>query len=183
MKFKNLLSEIKNDKKNYLPNSIKRRLYYYLSKNNNIYTYRVIKWYRIKKYFENNKKSIYNLLILLLVNSRVNYLSRKYSLELTTNFGKNMKIYHNNVVCNKASTIGNNVKFHGNNCLGGKNSKQNFDSPTIGNNVDIGFGAIIIGKINVGDNVIIGAGSIVTKSIPDNSIVAGNPAKIIGKVQ
>ena len=36
--------------------------------------------------------------------------------------------------------------------------------------------------VSVGDNVIIGAGAIVTKSIPGGNIVAGNPAKIIGKV-
>lgn len=51
--------------------------------------------------------------------------------------------------------------------------------PIIGDNVNIGAGAIIIGKIQIGNNVTIGAGSVVVKSVPDNCIIAGNPAKII----
>jgi acetyltransferase-like isoleucine patch superfamily enzyme len=41
-------------------------------------------------------------------------------------------------------------------------------------------GSIVIGGVTIGENSIVAAGSIVTKSIPDNSIVAGIPAKIIG---
>src|SRR5690606_13272239 len=51
--------------------------------------------------------------------------------------------------------------------------------PVIGNNVSIYTGAIIIGDISIGNNCVIGAGSVVTKSIPDNCVVVGNPAKII----
>lgn len=49
----------------------------------------------------------------------------------------------------------------------------------IGNNVFIGARSTILYGVNIGNNVIIGAGSIVTKDIPDNSIVAGAPAKFI----
>lgn len=51
----------------------------------------------------------------------------------------------------------------------------------IGNNCFIGWGAIILPNIKIGNNCIIGAGTIVTRDIPDNSVVTGNPAKIIGK--
>jgi maltose O-acetyltransferase len=47
----------------------------------------------------------------------------------------------------------------------------------IGDNVFIGAGSIILPNVKIGNNVIIGAGSIVTKDVPDNSLVAGNPAK------
>lgn len=50
---------------------------------------------------------------------------------------------------------------------------------TIGNNVWIGGGAIIMPGVEIGDNVVIGAGSVVTKSIPADSIAAGNPCKVI----
>lgn len=49
----------------------------------------------------------------------------------------------------------------------------------IGNNVFIGNNAILMPGIEIGNNCVIGAGSVVTKSIPDNSVAAGNPAKII----
>lgn len=49
----------------------------------------------------------------------------------------------------------------------------------IGNNVFIGMNTTILKGVKVGDNVIIGAGSLVNKDIPNNMVVAGNPAKII----
>ena len=51
--------------------------------------------------------------------------------------------------------------------------------PTIGNNVKICAGAIVIGDVHIGDNSTIGAGAIVLKDVPDNCIVVGNPARII----
>lgn len=50
---------------------------------------------------------------------------------------------------------------------------------TIGNNVWIGAGAIILKGVTIGDNAIIGAGAVVTKDVQANTIVAGNPAKPI----
>lgn len=49
----------------------------------------------------------------------------------------------------------------------------------IGDNCFVGAGSTILCGVNIGDNVIIGAGSVVTKSIPSNSVVAGNPARVI----
>ncbi len=51
--------------------------------------------------------------------------------------------------------------------------------PTIGDNVTLGASVTIIGNIKVGNNVIVGAGSVVVKDVPDNCVVAGNPARII----
>ena len=52
----------------------------------------------------------------------------------------------------------------------------------IENNVWIGEGVVILPGVTVGENSIIGANSVVTKSIPKNSIAAGNPAKIIREI-
>ena len=49
----------------------------------------------------------------------------------------------------------------------------------IGKNCFIAVNSIILPGINIGDEVIVGAGSVVTKDIPSNCIVAGNPARII----
>jgi len=49
----------------------------------------------------------------------------------------------------------------------------------VGNHCVIGTGAIILSGIKIGNNCVVGAGSVVTKDILDNTIVAGNPARII----
>jgi len=49
---------------------------------------------------------------------------------------------------------------------------------TIGNNVWIGGGAIIMPGVKIGDNVVIGAGSVVTKDIPSNKVAYGNPCRV-----
>ena len=54
-----------------------------------------------------------------------------------------------------------------------------FGKIKIHNNVYIGNGTMILPGVIIGNNVVIGAGSIVTKSIPDNVVVAGNPARIV----
>ena len=53
---------------------------------------------------------------------------------------------------------------------------------TIGKNVWIGSGSIILPGVSIGDNSIIGAGSVVNKDIPENSIAVGNPCKVIKKI-
>lgn len=58
--------------------------------------------------------------------------------------------------------------------------RQLFRRVIIGNDVFIGVNSIILPGISIGNNVIVAAGSVVTKSIPDDSIVGGNPAKVIG---
>lgn len=45
----------------------------------------------------------------------------------------------------------------------------------------IGYNSVILCNVRIGNDVIVAAGSIVTKDIPDVSVVAGNPARIIGK--
>lgn len=50
---------------------------------------------------------------------------------------------------------------------------------SIGSNVWIGGGAIVLAGVTIGDNAVIGAGSVVTKDIPANSVAVGNPARVI----
>jgi acetyltransferase-like isoleucine patch superfamily enzyme len=53
----------------------------------------------------------------------------------------------------------------------------------VGNDVFVGFGAIILPGVEIGNRVIVGAGSVVTKSVPSGSVVAGNPARVIGSFE
>lgn len=51
--------------------------------------------------------------------------------------------------------------------------------PTFGDDVLIGANAVVIGDIKIGNNVKIGAGAVITKNVPDNCTVIGNPMRII----
>ena len=53
----------------------------------------------------------------------------------------------------------------------------------IGNNTFIGARALILPGVNIGDDCIVGAGSVVTKSVPNGSIIAGNPARVVKKIE
>ncbi|UTR12955.1 sugar O-acetyltransferase [Evansella sp. LMS18] len=65
-----------------------------------------------------------------------------------------------------------------------RNSGKEFAKPIrFGNNVWIGGSAVINPGVNVGDNVVIASGAVVTKGVPDNVVVGGNPAKIIKRLE
>ena len=95
------------------------------------------------------------------------------------NFGLGLKIYHyGSIIVNPKARVGCNCTIHGNCCIGSKGGED--VSPTIGDNVDIGQNAQILGDICIADDVIVGAGAVVVKSCPQKgSVLAGVPAKPI----
>ena len=85
--------------------------------------------------------------------------------------------------------VGGNVRIydHDFHCLDAAQRRTSDDSEhcvtkpvVLGNDVFIGAEVIILKGVTLGDRVIVGAGSVVTKSFPDDAIIAGNPARIIG---
>lgn len=75
--------------------------------------------------------------------------------------------------------IGYGCAFLQNTTFGNKNKNGKYVRPYLGNNVIVGANVVVIGDVHIGNNVKIGAGAVVTKSIPDNCVVVGNPARII----
>ncbi|MGG0219228.1 acyltransferase [Bacillus mycoides] len=63
--------------------------------------------------------------------------------------------------------------------LGWSPDADKMDKIIVGDNVFIGFNSIIMPGVTIGSNVVIGAGSVVSKDVPDDTIVAGVPAKKI----
>jgi serine O-acetyltransferase len=95
--------------------------------------------------------------------------------------GKGFFIDHGmGVVVGETTEIGDNCVLFHNVTLGGTGKHKGKRHPTIGNNVMIGTGAILLGPIKVGDNVRIGANTfILMQDVPDNTTVAGTPGRIV----
>lgn len=93
--------------------------------------------------------------------------------------GKGLRIWHyGSTIISGDARIGENCTFHGQACIG--NDGSSTAAPVIGNNVDIGVGAKIIGSITIADDVKIGAGAVVTRNCPEKgSTLVGIPAKIL----
>ncbi|MBE9466622.1 serine O-acetyltransferase [Dyadobacter subterraneus] len=99
----------------------------------------------------------------------------------TTVIGRGFQVFHGQgLVINENTIILNNVTVRQNTTIG--NTKPGGPSPIIESNVEIGANCVVIGNINIGSNSIIGAGTVVVKSIPANSIVVGQPGKIIKQI-
>lgn len=93
--------------------------------------------------------------------------------------GKGLRICHGNVVIN--GFAGNDCVFHGNNVVGNKTTGAAAAVPHLGNGVDVGAGAVIIGGVTIADNCVIGAGAVVTRSFETpGTVIAGVPARAIG---
>lgn len=178
MNKKQLKELIRQDKKLYFSNSLKKNIYNIITKRNNIAILRNIVYARKYRFYCDNRDSIIDTLKFIYYSRKNNILGRKNNVELYGKFGKEMKIYHSGVIINKNATIGDNVQLHGLNCIGSKG--ENKKAPKIGNNVDIGIGAVIIGDIKIADDITIGANATVTKSFLEKGItIAGTPARKI----
>lgn len=81
------------------------------------------------------------------------------------------------VIVSGYSKFGDNCRIRNGVVVGLKNVGDP-GAPVIGNNVDIGAGAKVLGKIRIGNNVLIGANAVVISDVPDNSIAVGVPAVI-----
>jgi serine O-acetyltransferase len=83
------------------------------------------------------------------------------------------------VVIGETAVIGDNCHIVQGVTLGGTSTRHEKRHPTLGNNVQVGAGAKLIGAITVGNHVRIGAGSVVLTNVPDYATVVGNPGKIV----
>ena len=92
--------------------------------------------------------------------------------------GRNFVIDHfGGIIVSGYTTFGDNCRIRNGVTIGIRKIEEK-GAPTIGNNVDIGAGAKLLGPISIGDNVIVGANAVVISDVPSNSIAVGVPAVV-----
>ena len=107
---------------------------------------------------------------------------RKYGIDMHPNpkIGEGLSLSHAyNITINSEAVIGKNVNLTKGITIGSEPRGSRVGSPTIGNSVYIGVNSTIVGNIKIGNNVLIAPNSFVNTDIPSNSIVLGNPCRII----
>jgi len=131
---------------------------------------------RKTEYHMNSKHPVMSIIM----RYRLNMLQNKYSIHIPPNVcGKGLRLMHvGPILINSNASVGDNCVFHINTALvaGG----TNHGTPTLGNNVIVGIGAIILGDTHIADGVAIGANAVVNKDVLEENIaVAGVPARKI----
>lgn len=92
--------------------------------------------------------------------------------------GRNFVIDHfGDIIISGYATFGDNCRIR-NGVVVGLRRVEDPVAPVIGNNVDIGAGAKILGRISIGNNVAIGANAVVITDVPDDCVAAGVPAVV-----
>jgi len=104
-------------------------------------------------------------------------------LPYTVVVGRRVKLEHFGGMILIACAIGDDVVIRQNTTFGIRSKDALDDRPTIGNNVDIGAGAFLIGGITIGNNTRIGANTVVMESLPANVVAVGVPARIVKSMQ
>jgi serine O-acetyltransferase len=98
-------------------------------------------------------------------------------LPYTTKLGRRVRIWHHGGLWLGARSIGDDVHIRHNTTFGVLNRNDLDAKPIIGNRVEVGVGACILGDVKVGDDCVIGANSVVIRDLPPGSVVMGVPAR------
>jgi len=100
-------------------------------------------------------------------------------LSLETEIGPGFRLYHPHAITIGGGRLGANCSMRTVTVIGNKGGTSGpaAEFPTIGDNVDIGVGALMLGPITIGDGAVIGAGAVVVKDVPAGATVVGNPAR------
>jgi serine O-acetyltransferase len=105
------------------------------------------------------------------------------TLPYTVKIGRRVRIWHHGGMVLHAAAIGDDVHIRQNTTFGIARRDRLHELPTIEDRVDIGCGAVIIGKITIGHDSVIGANAVVVGDVPPHSLAAGVPAKIVKSLQ
>lgn len=135
--------------------------------------------FRLTQYFRRRNRPLFCFFFLWLRSLKVKY---GFDISYRTQIGKGFYIGHfGNIVIHGDTIIGDNCNISQGITFGVSNSGTNIGLPRIGNNVFVGPGACVFGKISIGNHVTIGANAVVTETILDNYTVLSPKTTIIDK--
>lgn len=127
----------------------------------------------IKRKMELSGERSFEFLILKIL---IRHYTYKYGFQIGGKIGGGFYIGHfGTIITSEDAIIGSNCNISPGVTIGVTRRGTNSGAPLLGNEVWIGTGAIIVGKIQIGNNVLIAPGAFVNFDVPDNSIVIGNP--------
>lgn len=138
-------------------------------------------WVRIGKYIEESHCFCKRVILVAIQLIQIHY-KHKTGIEIhfNTEVGKGLRFAHSGtIIVAGGVVIGDNCTIHQCVTIGRTFAGIKLGCPIIGDNVVIFPGATLIGNIHIGNNAIIGANSLVIDDVPSNSIVGGNPAKVL----
>lgn len=106
-----------------------------------------------------------------------------YQINVNTSIGEGLYLGHRGtIIVNGNAVLGSHINIANGVTIGQENRGIRKGAPIIGNKVWIGSNVTIVGHINIGNNVLIAPNTYVNFNIPDDSIVIGNPGKIIHSI-
>jgi serine O-acetyltransferase len=100
-------------------------------------------------------------------------------LSYTVKLGRRVRIWHHGGMVLGARSIGDDVHIRQNTTFGVARRSEPTAKPMIGDRVEIGCGAVLLGHIRIEHDSVIGANSVVTRDVPPHSLVVGVPARIV----
>lgn len=102
------------------------------------------------------------------------------SIGSTARIGRRLSIEHHGcIVIHGNSVIGDDCLIRHGVTLGNTGYDDPFGAPTVGNRVQIGAGAKLLGRISIGDDAVIGANAVVIRDVPAGAAVGGVPARLL----
>lgn len=165
---------IKSDLHRY---STERKIPFY--KKYRLYGYQYTKLWRKANYYKETNRLLFVIYGFFLLRKSIKY---GFQISPYASIGSGLYIGHfGSVIVGNEVKMGDNVNLSSDVVIGRTARGKLEGSPVIGNNVWIGSGAKIVGKITIGDDVLIAPNSYVNIDIPNHSIVIGNPCSIYKK--